>query len=161
MRPSNCVDPDHFLDLSGEVELTREDLRAAWDRAYEVTQQKLRAAETPVLYVVFGLQGAGKTTWVESNAHRLGPNAVLLSGPLPSRKQRERAVAVAKAIGARSVAVWINTPFEVCMSRIAERSGLARVREEAVRHVQERLEPPSTQEGFNEVIEVQHAPAVA
>jgi hypothetical protein len=52
------------------------------------------------------------------------------------------------------VAVWINEPFEVALARNSRRSGLARIKEEAMRHVQKSLEAPTREEGFNEVIEV-------
>ena len=104
-------------------------------------------------YLVFGLQGAGKTTWVKKHSQEFPARAVYLSGPLPSRKHRERALSIAKGVGCRCVGVWINEPFEVASERNARRKGAARVAEEVLLHVQQSLEPPSFEEGFDEVIE--------
>jgi predicted kinase len=155
MAPPYCIDPDHFLDLSSASAVTRDDVRAAWEKAYSLLEQRLaELGATATLYIVFGIQGGGKTTWVAGNATLCGQNTIFFSGPLPSRKHRERALALAKTARCRAVAVWINTTFEVAMERNSKRSGLARIREEAIRHVYENLEPPSIEEGFNELIEV-------
>ena len=154
MQPPFCIDPDQFLDLSGAVAVGKEDVRAAWESAYALVEERLKelGAECS-FYVVFGLQGAGKSTWVAHHSKLLPPNAVYLSGPLPSRKHRERALGLAKRVGCRTVAVWINEPFEVAVERNSRRSGLARIKLEAMQHVHENLEPPTLAEGFHEVIE--------
>ncbi|WP_137939414.1 ATP-binding protein [Chitinivorax sp. B] len=155
MSLSNHINPDHFLDMSGNVTLTSEDVVAAWELAYEAMERQLRAVGPhATLYVVFGLQGAGKTTWVEQNAHRFGPDAVFLDGPLPSRTKRTRAVVLAKSMGRKVVAVWLNTPFDVALAQNATRTGLACIREEAIRHVYDQLEPPSIEEGFDQIMEI-------
>ena len=155
MAPPYCIDPDHFLDLSGSVAVNRDDVRAAWEKAYALLEQRLaEVGATATLYVVFGIQGGGKTTWVSANATLRGQNAIFFSGPLPSRKHRARALVLAKTARCRTVAVWINAAFEVAMERNSRRSGQACIREEAIRHVYESLEPPSIEEGFHELIEV-------
>lgn len=155
MAPPYCIDPDHFLDLSGAVALTREEALAAWEKAYALLERRLaELGPAGTLYLVFGIQGGGKTTWVNRNAPLCGPDAIFFSGPLPSRKHRARALALARKCHCRTVAVWINVPFEVAVARNTRRSGLARIREETIRHVYESLEPPSIEEGFHEVVEV-------
>ena len=136
MPPPYCIDLDQFLDLSGAVPVGREDVRAAWDSAYALVEQRLtELGPAADFYVVFGLQGAGKSTWVAERA-KVGPQqAVYLSGPLPSRKHRERALALVKRVRCRSVGVWVNEPFAVALERNSRRSGLARINEEAMRHV--------------------------
>jgi predicted kinase len=114
--------------------------------------QKLGSMGT--LYLIFGLQGGGKSTWVNENAARLGINSLFLDGPLPSRRHRKRAIGLAGEVDCKNVAVWINTPLEVALERNSKRIGLARIKEEAIRHVLENHESPSIEEGFAEVIEV-------
>jgi ABC-type cobalamin/Fe3+-siderophores transport system ATPase subunit len=153
--PPYCVDPDQFLDLSGAVAVGREDVSAAWERAYALVERRLsELGPSCTFYLVFGLQGAGKSTWVAQQSKELPRNTVYLSGPLPSRRHRQRALSIAKQVGCRTVAVWINEPFEVALGRNARRSGLARIKEEAMRHVQQNLEAPTQEEGFHEVVEV-------
>lgn len=155
MSPPYCIDPDNFLDLSGAVSISREDVRAAWDQAYALAEKRLiELGPDSHFYVVFGLQGAGKSTWVAEQSGLRPQRAVYLSGPLPSRRHRERALAIGKRVGCRNVGVWIDEPIAVALQRNAQRSGLARIKEEAVRHVHENLEPPTLDEGFHEVIVV-------
>jgi predicted kinase len=156
--PPYHIDPDQFLDLSGASLVSREDVRAAWENAYALVERRLaQLGADGTFYLVFGLQGAGKSTWVANHAKTLPANAVYLSGPLPSRKHRERALGIAKRMGCRTVAVWINEPFDLALERNARRTGLARIKEEAMRHVYENLEPPSAEEGFHQLIEVSTA----
>lgn len=155
MPHPNHVSPDHFLNLEEADVVTKEQVAQAWEQAYGQLRQKLLSAgEEARLFVVFGLQGAGKSTWVAHNAPLLGESAVFLDGPLPSRRHRSRALGIASEVGRQAVAVWVNTPLEVAKSRNATRRGLACIREEAILHVFENLEPPSLEEGFVEVIEV-------
>lgn len=148
-----CIDPDQFLDLSGAVAVGQEDVRAAWEQAYAQLESRLQAlGSSATLYVVFGLQGAGKTTWVAQHSGTLPSGAVVLSGPLPSRRHRSRALAMARRAGCRVIGVWIDEPFEVAFERNYRRFGLARISETAMRHVAQNLEPPSLDEGFHEVV---------
>ena len=147
------IGPDQYLDLSGNVAVSLGDVVAAWELAYSALEKLLRPlGSAGALYMVFGLQGAGKTTWIERNAPKLAANSVFLDGPLPSRAKRARAINIARSAGCKVVAVWVNTPFEVALEQNSKRSGLACIREEAIRHVRGQLEPPSQDEGFNEII---------
>jgi len=88
--------------------------REAWDLAY----QKLEAAlqqlgSRATLYVVCGLQGAGKSTWIHEQHARLGSAAVFFDAALPSRRHRVRALEAARRVGARAVAVWIDAPLQL------------------------------------------------
>jgi len=155
MPHPNHVSPDHFLNLEKADVVTKEQVASAWERAYvELRDRLLAAGDQAKLYVVFGLQGAGKSTWVAHNAPLMGSSAIFLDGPLPSRRHRSRALAIASEVGCKAVAVWVNTPLELAKARNATRRGLACIREEAILHVFEHLEAPSLEEGFSEIIEV-------
>lgn len=156
MSPPYCIDPDQFLDLSGAVPVSREDVRAAWESAYALVERKLNeVGPASDFYVVFGIQGAGKSTWVREQSKIRRPTAIYLSGPLPSRKHRERALEIAKRIGCNTIGVWVNERFDVALERNSHRSGLARIKEETIRHVYESLEQPSLAEGFHEIIVIE------
>jgi hypothetical protein len=155
MPHPNHISPDHFLNLEEAEVVTKEQVASAWERAYGELSQKLAAVgEGATLFLVFGLQGAGKSTWVAQNASHMGSRALFLDGPLPSRRHRSRALSIASEARCKAVAVWVNTPLELAKSRNAVRRGLACIREEAILHVFEHLEPPSLEEGFAEIIEV-------
>lgn len=148
-----CIDPDHFLDLSGAVDVSPEDVKAAWERAYALLELRLQELGPAAhLYIVFGLQGAGKTHWVAQQAALGDTQAIYFSGPLPSRRHRERALALGKRFGCTCIGVWINTGFALAAARNAQRSGLARIKEEAMLHVQENLQAPTLDEGFHKIM---------
>ncbi|MBS1910902.1 MAG: AAA family ATPase [Bacteroidetes bacterium] len=155
MPPANHINPDHFLQTSAGRIDTPERGRTAWEQAYaELAARLLAVGGAGTLYVVCGLQGAGKSTWVRSNAGLMGPNAIFFDAALPSRKHRVRALRMAAGTGTPVVAVWINAPFEVALRRNAARPPDERVPEHVIEHVRDQLEPPSLEEGFAGVIEV-------
>jgi len=150
-----AVDPDHFLDLTRAAPFSREEGLAAWEQAYARLREHLtELGSTATLYVVFGLQASGKTTWVGRQLAARARDAIYFSGPLPSRKHRSRVLAMAKEFGCKTVAVHVTAPLEVALARNAARSGLVRVPAEVIRHVYESLEPATVAEGFSEIIEV-------
>ena len=147
--------PDHYLDLENAKSIAKEDVREAWERSYRDLEQALQAhAEEATLYVVFGVQGAGKSTWIRENAANLGRFSIMFDGPLPSVEKRARAISLARRYGVRAVAVWVNTPLQVAMQRNANRTGLAVIKPEAILHVHTALEPPTREEGFEDIIVV-------
>jgi predicted kinase len=158
----NHINPDHFLDLENATAVSREQGAAAWDRAYEQLATRLAGdGKNGTVFLVFGLQGSGKSAWIGENAPFYPTSATFFDGALPSRKHRQRALGICKAAGCPVVAVWINTPFELALERNARRSGLARIREETIAHVRDHLESPSLDEGFSEVIEVEPQKSMA
>jgi thymidylate kinase len=155
MRLANHIGPDIYLQLEAAIEVSMDDVKVAWERAYGELHQGLQGLSPDgTLYIVFGLQGAGKTTWINRNAPLLGSDCIFFDGPLPSREKRSRALAMASAANIKSVAVWLDTPIELALERNAMRRGLANIKEEAIRHVQGQLQLPSIDEGFSRIIRV-------
>lgn len=149
------IDPDHHLARPGGRVDSPELARAAWERAYADLEAALeRAGTTGRLYVVCGLQGAGKSTWIRDHGRSLGPGAVCFDGALPSRRHRSRALALAARTGTPAVCVWLNVPLPIALQRNAARAEAERIAEATIRHVWDQLEPPSVAEGFVAVIEV-------
>ncbi len=60
-------------------------------------------------------------------------------------------LAAAREAGVPVRAVWIDTPPELCAERNAAREGRARVPDIGIMATRGRLEPPSTEEGFDRV----------
>ena len=126
-----------------------------------------------------GLQGCGKSTWVQ--ARLAGTHAVVSKDHWPRARRREarqqrvvaellaegrsvvvdntspapadRAplVAAARATGVPVRAVWLDTPFDTCLERNDARAGRARVPLVGVLATRKRLVPPSLEEGFHRV----------
>lgn len=154
MRSLRHINPDHFLPdvFSGTVSAGRGKL--AWERAYAALEDSLdEVGMRGRLYVVCGLQGAGKSTWVAEHADAMDEYSVFFDAALPSRRHRTRPLVLAAASATPVSAIWLNVPVEIALQRNAQRSGAARVPEAVVYHVLEQLEPPSLEEGFEEVIE--------
>ena len=158
MPPPNVFNPDDYLQTS-EGRLYTEDLNAAaWERMYGDLDLLLSTAGPESrLFVVMGVQGGGKTTWIRSNSEALGPAAIFLDAAVPAKRHRARALAVARRAGVRTVAVWINTPLARALAQNSQRPDDEVVPEMAVRSVFSLLEAPDHDEGFDEVIVV-HEP---
>ena len=126
----------------------------AWQRTYEDLEQTLHdSSGSATLYVVMGVQGGGKSTWIQSQLQQL-QNAVFLDAALPAKRHRTKALSLARAAGVPAIGVWINVPLELALERNSKRAIDERVPEDAVRSVFSLIEPPSIEEGFMEVIEV-------
>ena len=158
MHLPNHINPDHFLYTPDGRSPTAERAKAAWELAYqELERQVADLGPRGVLYVVCGLQGAGKSTWVRRQANAMPGPAIFFDAALPSRKHRSRALGLAAASTMPATAVWINVPFEVALARNTNRPEQERVPRHIIEHVLEQLEPPSISEGFTRVIEVADA----
>jgi predicted kinase len=131
------------------------------------------------LVVFVGLQGSGKSTLYReryAETHVLVSKDLLRNNRRPERRQRElvaaalaegcsvvvdntnptvdeRAalVAIARAAGARVVAVVFETPIEICRTRNDARSGRARVPTVALYATRKRMQPVTADEGFDAV----------
>jgi predicted kinase len=129
-----------------------------------------------------GLQGAGKSTWVAE--HLAGTHVVVSKDHWPNARRREarqrRVVAelladgasvvvdntnpapadraplleLARAAGVPARAVHLDVPLETCLERNDARTGRARVPLVGLYCTAGRLTPPTTDEGFTEVLVV-------
>ena len=69
MLPGRYFNPDDYFETGSGRVFTPERSTAAFDRAYvDLEAALLSAAPGAKLFVVVGAQGAGKTTWIRSNA---------------------------------------------------------------------------------------------
>ena len=127
------------------------------------------------LVILIGMQASGKSTFVRQrlfdthvriNLDMLRTRArerrlveaciaakqrFVVDNTNPTRADRERYVAVARAAGFRTVAYWFDVDAEECRKRNAEREGKKAVPAVAIARTLARLEPPSLDEGFDEV----------
>jgi predicted kinase len=155
MPAANHINPDHFLHATDGPASDPQRARDAWEQAYaELARQLDAIGPSGTLYLVCGLQGAGKSTWVARNAHAFCEPVVFFDAALPSRKHRSRALGLAARSGTPAVAVWLNAPVQLALERNARRPDRERVPEHIIHHVLEQLEPPSPGEGFVHVMEV-------
>lgn len=133
-----------------------------------------------------GLPGAGKTTFYRTyfagtHVHiskDLWPNAkrkegrqqrvladnvaaghsVVVDNTNPSRAERRAIVAAAHAAGARVIGYFFDVSTRAALARNAQRSGRERVPKVAIFTVAKRFEPPSLDEGFDQLFHVTITP---
>lgn len=148
------INPDHYLETATGRVFTAERNKMAWERAFVDLSLALRGSSPPkTLYVVMGIQGAGKTTWITSNRSFLA-NAVVFDAALPARAHRAKVLAIAAQAGSPAIAVWMNTKLELALARNRLRPADQQVPVTAVHSVYSMLEPPSVEEGFTQVMAI-------
>jgi RimJ/RimL family protein N-acetyltransferase/predicted kinase len=143
------INPDDYLETEFGREFTPERNRHAWELAYARLSDELsRARPGAHVYLVMGLQGAGKSRWVSDNLGRLGHRAIVFDAALPARRHRERLLAIARDHQVPVIAIFVKASLNLALSRNARRSADKRVPEDAVTSVFQLLEPPTQDEGF-------------
>ena len=154
------VNPDDFLLTPAGRLWTPERNQEAWKQAYAALTSALSRKsgyDSPAskgdLYLVCGLQGAGKSTWIRNNAERLAP-CVFFDAALPRAVHRRPVLDIAHSAGTAVHAVWIDATLEVALYRNSSRPEDERVPESSIRSVAELFEPPTELEGYVDVLRV-------
>lgn len=144
------VNPDDYLETPAGRVFTAERSHQAWEQAYAAVEALL--AQASRLYLVMGVQGAGKSSWVARHATGLEEHAVIFDAALPARRHRERMLKLARAHDVPVTAVFVQASLEQALSRNAARAPDKIVPEHALRSVFAMLEVPSVEEGIDTVI---------
>ena len=154
-EPPRVFNPDDYLQTQTGRVYTDERNAAAWERIYSGLEGLFRdsTAETR-FFIVLGVQGGGKTSWIRRHIGSLGSSAICLDAALPARRHRARALALAQRFSVYSIAVWINVTLERALEQNARRAPDEVVPEFAIRSVFGLIEAPTLEEGFREIIEV-------
>jgi predicted kinase len=133
----------------------------------------------PELIIFVGLQGSGKTTYYRAHfaathvhvSKDLMPNvrdretrqrqqisqaltegrSVVVDNTNPTPEVRAPLIALGHSLGARVIAIWMDTPVKTVLARNAAREGKARVPNPAIFATLKKLKPPEVTEGFDEV----------
>ena len=84
--------------------------------------------------------------------------SVVLDNTNASRAERAEPIALARTRGVRVVAYWLRETVADCRERNAHREGAARVPPVALYAAAKRFEPPSLEEGFDEIHVVRLGP---
>lgn len=148
------INPDHFLQTHAGRVVTPERNLVAWAQSYKALEEALAANRPPpMVYVLVGPQGAGKSTWAKAH-ETADPEAVFFDAILVKRSERREVLARTRPFGTPVTAVWMRTPLQACLERNRGRPLDELVDEQAIRNVFAALEPPDLDEGFVQVIEV-------
>ncbi|MNR90292.1 Acetyltransferase (GNAT) family protein [compost metagenome] len=152
MRRISHINPDHYLQTKHGRVYTPERSKLAWEQAYAALDAEL-SKRPRQLYIVCGVQAAGKTSWIRQHSELLA-DAVVFDAALPARQHRVRALALAQTHGVAATAVWLDSSLELALTRNANRAEDERVPPAAIRSVFGMLEVPSHAEGFVEIVHI-------
>lgn len=151
----HLINPDHYLQTAQGRVWTAERGKQAWEWAYADLEKALSCISAKgIFYLVCGIQGAGKTTWVQTHAAWLDEHAVVLDAALPAKRHRVRALNLAAQYAVPAVAVWLDVPLALALQRNAQRAEDEQVPIATIQQVHSLFEPPSLEEGFWRVLEV-------
>ena len=148
------VNPDNFL---GDPRIfTEERAREAWRACKDLVERTLSEATEPFnYYLVCGVQGSGKTRWVKKNTASFVQPAIVFDAALSRARDRAGGVAQARRFSCRLICIWISCPLEVALVQNRARRPDHVVPDEVVRLVFNTFEPPTLEEGFDEVFKVE------
>jgi hypothetical protein len=151
------INPDDFLLTPTGRVWTPERNKAAWEQSYASLAEALsmRTDQSRDLYLVCGLQGSGKSTWIRHNAPRLAP-CVFFDAALPRAVHRLPIITIARSAGVTVHAVWMNVSLETALSRNSLRPDDERIPDTSIRSVAAQFEAPAVSEGFMDVLIVQN-----
>ena len=147
------VNPDSFL---GNPRIfTAERNREAWRACKDLVERTLSEAGEPYnYYVVCGVQGSGKTQWVKDNPTRFREPAIVFDAAQSRAQDRAGAVAQGRRFACRMICIWISCPLDIALARNRSRAPDQVVKDDVIRLVFNTFEPPTEEEGFDEVFKV-------
>ena len=155
MSTLRVFNPDDYLRTPAGRLFTEERNATAWERLYADLERSFSVAGPKAhFFLVMGVQGAGKTTWIRHRGAECGSTVVFLDAALPARRHRARVMALVKRFGIRATAVWVIVPLEAALRQNAQRPPDEVVPEAAVRSTFNVLEAPTLDEGFDDIIVV-------
>lgn len=128
--------------------------------------------ETPTLFIMIGLPGSGKSSFVQRilphcrhiSLDRLHKRPreertflqalseqvdIVIDNTNPTRHDRQRYIPQASKAGYRIVGYFMRSKVSECLTRNAQRQGKARVPDVAIRSIASVLEYPLLDEGFD------------
>ncbi|MHC6226310.1 GNAT family N-acetyltransferase [Pseudomonas sp. X10] len=151
---TRVFNPDHYLETVGGRVFTQQRNGDAWRLAMQALQHALsRSGPDRRLMLVIGVQGSGKSTWIDQ--HRASADATYLyfDAALPRREHRAPILQLAARYGVSVTSVWVRVSVEEALARNALRREDHRVPQASIEAVNAAFEPPTVAEGFDEVLE--------
>jgi len=147
------INPDNYLETPSGRVWSIERNKAAWNQAYSDFESSLKQMNTNVIvYIVLGVQGSGKSTWIDEIKSKVNKPTVFFDAAMPAVAHRSKVITIAKKYSNNIIAVWLDVSIETALERNNKRSKDKVVPTSAIKGVFSQLEPPSIEEGFTEII---------
>jgi predicted kinase len=142
--------PDDRLP-DGPARWSREALGEAWSSCRRDLRAVLLDPGITAVAVLCGVPAAGKSAWSRDNDQ---PGLVIFDACWADRAKRAGIARQIRAAGKVAIAVWIQTPLDVCRERNALRPHDRRVPDVALARAWVALhhEPPTASEGWSRVL---------
>ena len=148
------VNPDDFL--GNPRVFTPERSREAWRACKDLVERTLtKARDRYNYYLVCGVQGSGKTRWVNENCTMFLEPAIVFDAAQSRARDRAGAVALGRRFSCRLICIWIFCPLDVAIARNRARPPDQVIADEVVQLVFNTFEPPTLEEGFDEVSKIE------
>ena len=146
------INPDHYLETPEGRVWSPERNKLAWETAYRDFEAYISSEENRdvVAYIVCGIQGSGKSTWVKQ--HRCDHPSVYFDAAMPAKEHRAISIEIAKAHARQVIAVWLDVPLDVALARNNARPAREIVPPSSIISVYHQLQPPEIEEGFDKII---------
>lgn len=144
--------PDHYLETPQGRVFSQARNAEAWRRATAALDAALAKATFGArLYLVIGVQGSGKSHWIERHIGILGTLHFFFDAALPRAEHRAPLLAIAQRHRIPVIAVWLDTPLALAKQRNQARRADHRVPNASLEAVFAAFEPPTLEEGFVDV----------
>lgn len=149
----HVVRPDDLLPV-GEGRWTRETVGEAFAESARRLRAHLADPAIERVYVMIGLPGAGKSTWLDRQPQ--DPAAVAYDVVNAHRGRRSSLARRIRDAGKTPIAVVVSTPLSLCLMRQLERPTWRRVPEAFIRKtcIELRREPVVLAEGWAQIVAV-------
>lgn len=144
--------PDDRLP-DGPARWSREALAEAWASCRRDLRAALADPDVATVAILVGVPASGKSSWSRDNDQ---PGLVIFDACWADRARRIGIARQIRAAGKVAIAVWVQTPLDVCRERNAARPPATRVPDVALARawISLRHGPPVLAEGWSRVLVV-------
>ncbi len=145
------INPDHYLETEKGRILSPERNQKAWRQCFLALQEALSSKTIKNTYLLIGCQASGKSTWAKQHLLQY-PNDLIFDAILVKKSERKAILHQINATHLPCIAVWFQTPLEMCFVRNSLRPLNEQVNVQGLRNVYNALEAPCLDEGFHAIL---------
>lgn len=150
------ISPDNHIYIDGKYVWTPERASAAWKKAYEELEAALKNKNEKLrLLIGIGTPGSGKSTYIAAH-QKNHSDYIYFDATFCNKRSRKEIIRRAKYHKIPIDAVFLDTPFDICLERNSKRPEDRRVPKKTMEAMFDKLSPPEYSEGFSHIIIVEY-----